>query len=52
MRQVDGVLHNVHLVIERRRDFDGGVSDDQRIGMAWNVHDETMADRRAVRMPA
>ena len=44
MREVDGVLDDVDLVLERRRDVHGGVGDDQRLRMAGHVHDEAMAD--------
>ena len=44
MREVDRVLDDIDLVLERRRDVDGRVGDDQRIGMTGNVHDEAMAD--------
>ena len=44
MREIDGVLHDVDLVLERRRDVHRGVGDDQRIEMPGHIHDEAMAD--------
>ena len=44
VRKVDGVLHDVDLVLERRRDVDGGIGDDQGLVVARHVHDEAMAD--------
>ena len=49
VREVDRVLHDVDLVLQRRRDVDRGVGDDQRLGVGRHVHDEAVADapRRA-----
>ena len=44
MRQVDGVLHDIDLVIEGRRDVHRGIRDDQRIRVVRHVHDEAVAD--------
>ena len=44
VRQVDRVLHDVDLVLQRRRDVHRGIGDDQRIEMTRHVHDEAMAD--------
>ena len=43
-RQVDRVLADVHLVLERRRDIDGGVSDDEDLVVRGHVHDEHVTD--------
>ena len=49
MSEVDRILDNIDLDLERRRDVDGRVGDDQRIGMTGNIHDKAMTDatRRA-----
>ena len=49
VREIDGVLDDVDLVLQRRRDVDRRVGDDQRPIVAGHVHDEAMADpaRRA-----
>ena len=44
MCQVDGVLHDVDLLLERRGDVDRGVGDDQRIEVVRHIHDEAVAD--------
>ena len=44
MRQVDRVLHDINLVIERRRDVHRGIRDDEGIRMVRHVHDEAMTD--------
>ena len=48
-RKINRILHNVDLVLQRRRNVNRGVGDNQRIRMARHVHDEAMADaaRRA-----
>ncbi len=42
VRQVDGVLDDVDLVGESRRDRHRGVGDDQGVGVAGHVHDEAL----------
>ena len=42
--KIDGVLNDVDLVLQRRRDVDGGIRDDERGIVAGNVHDEAVAD--------
>ena len=37
VRQVDRVLNDIDLVIERRRDIDCRIGDDQRIWMVWHI---------------
>jgi len=44
MRQIDRVLDNVGFLAESRRDVYRGIGDDQRAGMARNIHYEAMAD--------
>ena len=46
-RQVDGVLADVHLVLERRRDVDRRVGDDQHLVIGRHVHEEDVADAAA-----
>ena len=43
-RQVDGVLTDVDFVLQRRRDVDRGVGDDQDLVIGRNVHDEHVAE--------
>ena len=43
-RQVDGVLADIDLVFERRRDVDGRVGDDQHLVIGRDVHDEHVTD--------
>lgn len=43
MREVDCVLHDVAFFIERGRDVDGGVGDDERFSPTRHVHDEAVA---------
>ena len=49
VRKVDRVLQDVDLFLQRRRDVDGGVGDDQRLVVRRHVHHEAVADapRRA-----
>ncbi len=42
-RQVDRVLADVHLVLERRRDVDRAVGDDQHLVVGRHVHEEHVA---------
>ena len=44
MREIDGVLHDVGLVRQRRRDVDGGVRQQQRARIVRHVHQIDMAD--------
>jgi hypothetical protein len=44
MRQVDRVLSDVNLCVQRRRDVDGCIRDDQRVRVTWHVHDEAVAN--------
>jgi membrane fusion protein (multidrug efflux system) len=46
VREVDGVLHDVDLVLQRRRDVDRRVGDDQRPRVGRHVHDEAWLMRR------
>lgn len=43
MREIDRVLRDVGLLFERRTDIDGGVGDEQRLGVSRHVHDEHVA---------
>ena len=47
LRQVDRVLADVHLVLERRRDVDRGVGDDQHLVVGRHVHQEDVAEAPA-----
>ena len=42
--QVDGVLADVDFVLQRRRDIDGRVGDNQDLVIGRNVHDEHVAE--------
>ena len=42
--KIDGVLNDVDLVLQRRRDVDRRIRDDERGVVAGNVHDEAVAD--------
>ena len=42
--QVDGVAADVGLGLEVGEDVDGGVGDEERLGVARHVHDEDVAD--------
>ncbi len=42
--EIDGVLDDVALGHEIRRDVHGGIRDEQRLRMGRNVHDEDVAD--------
>ncbi len=44
MHEIDGVLADVALVLERRRDVDRRIRDDQKLGIGRHVHDIDMAD--------
>ena len=44
MGQIDGILDDVDLFLERRRDIDRGVGDDQRFAVARHVHHEAVTD--------
>ena len=49
--EIDGVLHDVALGHQVRRDVHGGVGDEQRLGMRRHVHDEDVADAAAGAQP-
>ena len=51
MREVDRVLADVDLVLERRRDVDRRVGDDQHLVIGRHVHDEDVADAAAGAQP-
>ena len=44
MGEVDRVLDDVDLVLQRRSDVHRRVGNDQRLGVGGHVHDETVAD--------
>ncbi len=50
-REIDRVLADVDLVLERRRDVDGGVGDDEHLVIRRHVHDEDVADAAAGAQP-
>ena len=50
-RQIDRVLADVDLVVERRRDVDRRVGDDQHLVIGRHVHDEDVADAPAGAQP-
>ena len=52
MRQVDGVLHDVDLALQRRLDIDRGVGDDERLVVGRHVHHEAVADAAGGAQPA
>ena len=47
VREVDGVLHDVALVGQRRDDVDRGVGDEDRSRITRHVHDVDVADSAA-----
>ena len=47
MGEVDGVLGDVHLLVQRRVHQHGSVGDQQRADPAGDMHDEDMADPAA-----
>ena len=49
--EIDGVLDDVALGHQVRRDVHGGVGDEQRLGMVGHVHDEDVADAPAGAQP-
>ena len=50
-RQIDRVLADVDLVLERRRDVDRRVGDDEHLVIGRHVHDEHVADAAAGAQP-
>ena len=50
-REIDRVLADVDLVLERRRDVDRRVGDDQHLVVGRHVHDEDVADAAARAQP-
>ena len=44
MEEVNGVLANVALMLERGLDVDGRIGDDERLGINRNVHGKDVAD--------
>ena len=44
MRQFDGVLDDVYLVFQRRRDVDGGIGNQQWPVIGRHIHQENVAD--------
>jgi hypothetical protein len=44
VHEVDGVLADVALLLERRRDVDGRIGDEQRLGIGRQVHGIDVAD--------
>ncbi len=51
-RQVDRVLADVHLVLERRRDVDRTIGDDQHLVVGGHVHQEHVTEPAAGAHPA
>jgi hypothetical protein len=51
VREVDGVLQDVDLVLQRRRDVDRRVGDDQRLLVPGTSITKQWLTRRAVRSP-
>ena len=49
--EIDGVLADVDLVLQRRRDVDRRVGDDQDLVVGRDVHDEHVADASAGAQP-
>jgi hypothetical protein len=45
MREIDRVLHDVDLLLRRRRDVHRRIGDDRRIHMTGHIHHEAMASR-------
>ena len=50
--EIDRVLADVGLVLERRRDVDRGIGDDQDLVIGRDVHDEDVADPASRAQPA
>ncbi len=44
MGEIDGVLHDVNLVVQGRKDVDRRIGDQQRARIRRHSHDERMAD--------
>jgi hypothetical protein len=44
LRQLDSVPDDIHLIVERRKDIDRRVGDEERLGVGRYVHDQDMAD--------